>query len=386
MTPRLIAALAVLPGAVALAHGAWWSVLALAALRRPAPAVGGAGTRFTVIVPAHNEELLVGGCVRSLLAAQCDPAPEVVVVADNCGDATAAVAARAGATVIERVDVIRRGKSWALDFAIEHLRARPAPPEVVVVVDADSTVSGSFFAGLADQLERGARVCQAYYVAAGGDASLTRLRRLAFMLVHWARALGASRMGLGVGLKGNGMAFRWEVARAGLGGAGLAEDADSTLALARRGIAVAFAPGAQVSGFMAATYGDAAVQDQRWEGGRAALISKALATAAVALRRGRVDCAAAALEVASLPLSIVAALALLGAAISALGAAPAWLGAAAAASVVTYAAAGWTAARASAQDLLALAEAPRFVLHKLGVYAALIARRGPASWERTARK
>ena len=381
-----VAVIAAAPGAIALVHGVWWSALAIAALRRAAPVVGGAGTRFTVIVPAHNEELLVGACVRSLLATRWQPTPVVLVVADNCNDATAGVGAQAGATVIERTDAVHRGKSYALDFAVEYLRAQAAPPDVVVVVDADSTVSASFFAGLADPFGRGVQVCQAYYVVAGGDASLTRLRRLAFMLVHWARPLGASRMGLGVGLKGNGMAFRWEIARDGLGGAGLAEDADTTLALARRGVAVAFAPGARVDGFMAATYEDAGVQDQRWEGGRLSLVGKSVSTAAAALRRGRVDCAGAALETASLPLSIVTGLAVLGAALSALGATPAWLGAAAVASIMTYLAAGWTAARATAGDLLALLGAPRFILHKLGVYTALIARRGPGSWERTARR
>lgn len=386
MTKPVFAVLAAAPGAVALVHGAWWTALAIAALRRPVPSETGGGMRFTVMVPAHDEELLVGDCVRSLLAAPWEPRPEVLVVADNCRDATSAVAADAGATVLERTDALNRGKSYALDFAIDQIRRRASQPDAVVVVDADSTVSDSFFAGLAHELGGGAQVCQAYYVVAGGDAPLTRLRRLAFMLVHWARPLGASRLGLGVGLKGNGMAFRWEIAREGLGGQGLTEDADTTLALAARGVAVAFAPGARVSGFMAANYADAGVQDQRWEGGRLALMGKALRVAAGALRRGDRRCAGAALEVAAPPLSVVAGLAVVGAAVSAVGAAPAWLGAAAVASVVAYAATGWTAARAGAQDLLALVQAPRFILHKLRVYAALAARRGPGSWERTTRK
>src|SRR6188472_2014659 len=45
-----------------------------------------------VVIPAHNEELLLGRCIRSVLAAGLDPG-QVYVVNDGSTDATAAVAA-----------------------------------------------------------------------------------------------------------------------------------------------------------------------------------------------------------------------------------------------------------------------------------------------------
>jgi hypothetical protein len=54
----------------------------------------------TVLVPAHNEERTVGGTLASLLAQSHRP-ERVVVVADNCTDATAEIAHRAGAEVFE---------------------------------------------------------------------------------------------------------------------------------------------------------------------------------------------------------------------------------------------------------------------------------------------
>ena len=92
----------------------------------------------------------------------------------------------------------------------------------------------------------------------------------------------AGCLGLGTSLKGNGMAMPWDVVRGGLGGAGLAEDAATSLWLARRGIAVRFEPSATVWGQMAASYEDAAVQDRRWEGGRFALMRDALGVTATA--------------------------------------------------------------------------------------------------------
>jgi hypothetical protein len=89
--------------------------------------------------------------------------------------------------------------------------------------------------------------------------------------------------------------------------------------------------------------------------------------------------------VAALPLTAAGALAVAVAGLGAFGFGPGWLALAAPASLVTYLATGWLAARPSRDDLKALVHAPRFVLHKLAVYGSLVARRGPSGWERTAR-
>src|SRR5436309_13888137 len=59
--------------------------------------------RVDVLVPAHDEEASIARCVESLRA-QTFPSEryEVVVVADNCTDDTAARAAEAGAQVLVR--------------------------------------------------------------------------------------------------------------------------------------------------------------------------------------------------------------------------------------------------------------------------------------------
>ncbi|MCC7362938.1 MAG: glycosyltransferase [Dehalococcoidia bacterium] len=382
----LIIAVASVPPAVVLAHGAWWSLLSLVALKRPAAidVPGGEGLRLAVVVPAHNEELLIGACVDSLRAAAYERVPEVIVVADNCTDATAAIAREHGATVLERTSETERGKNYALDFALAELRARAEPPDAVVIVDADTTVSPGLYRALGGALAGGAQAVQAHYAAAGGEGDLVALRRLALSLVHWSRPLGAARLGLGSGLKGNGMAFAWPLVRDGFGGSGITEDAAFTVELARRGVAVRFTPGATVWGHMAATYDAASVQDRRWEGGRLALMPRALGAAATALARGNVAAAAGAVEVASLPLTLLGALAAGGVMLAVAGAAPWPLAAGAAGSLAFATVTGLAAARPAKSDLAALRTAPRFVAHKLGVYAGLAARR-PVEWQRTGR-
>jgi cellulose synthase/poly-beta-1,6-N-acetylglucosamine synthase-like glycosyltransferase len=339
---------------------------------------------MAVLVPAHNEERLIARTVRSLLSAAGPHGVRLFVVADNCSDSTAAEAEAAGAIVLERSDRDRRGKSFALDFGLAHLRALSEPPVAVAIVDADTEVSENFFAASAARLAKGARAVQVHYAAAGGSSDVARLRRLAFSLVHWARPLGASRLSLPTTLKGNGMVFAWDVIHDGFPGSGITEDADATLALARRGITVAFEPRATALGLMAQTYAEAATQDERWEGGRIMLLPRAIPGAVIFVFRGRLRAAAAALELASPPLTMVAVVSILGVGLALAGAGSLRLGAAGAVSIVAYVGLGLLAARPSRGDLLSLIHAPRFVMHKVFSFSSLLRGR-PREWQRTSR-
>jgi len=70
-----------------------------------------------VLVPAHDEEAQIEDTVRALVR-QLPPGGSLVVVADNCTDWTAELAARAGATVVERKDPDHIGKGFAISFGL----------------------------------------------------------------------------------------------------------------------------------------------------------------------------------------------------------------------------------------------------------------------------
>jgi Glycosyltransferase like family 2 len=375
-----------LTAAVVLAHGLWWTILCVLAL--PAPRAPRDAVRklcVAVVVPAHNEEKLVAGCLASLRSTEGANGPEILVVADNCTDKTAEIARAAGATVLVRSEPARRGKGYALEFALANLKRRPTPPDIVAFVDADSRVSSNFYDVLEAAFQGGARAVQVHYLSARAETPLGQLRGLALALVHWSRPLGASRLGLGTTMKGNGMALAWAVARDGLGADGITEDAAMTLALAARGIRVRFAPAARVWGDFPQEYASARTQDERWEGGRLVLIRRAVRTTAGCLLRRDPGCAAASMEVASLPLSslVVVALIVDTAALAGVGFVP--MAVAATLSLVAYLTAGWLAARVGWASLLALVQAPRFIVYKLAIYARL-AIGGPRNeWTRTDR-
>ena len=136
----LLAAAAVPP----LAATTYLGVLAAWARRPSSVAVAAASvplTRFDVVVPAHDEEAGIARTIASLAALDYPASMfRVVVVADNCSDATAERARAAGATVLERVDTQRRGKGYALSFAFDAC-LRDGRASAVVVVDADTSVS-----------------------------------------------------------------------------------------------------------------------------------------------------------------------------------------------------------------------------------------------------
>ncbi len=384
MNVLFLAGLAI--GAPVAVQGAWHSLLGAFALPAPRPsnADGSGKPGIAILVPAHNEEAMVGATIESLLTSATTET-EVIVIADNCTDATAAIAREAGATVLERSDATQRGKNYALDFAIRLLGMRAEPPQIVAVVDADTLVSQNFATAIASAIGRGADAVQVYYRAPASSGSLGRIRRLALALAHWSRPLGASRLDLGTTLKGNGMAFSWATARNGIGGRGITEDAAFTLDLAQRGIAVRFEPGAWVEGFMAESYTDARVQDDRWERGRRGLFGQAVSTAVQRLRRGDLATAAGAAEVAALPLSLAVAGSLAAGVLLVTGGAPVLVASIPAAAVGSSIVLGWAAARVSPADLVALGSAPRFVAYKLGVTARGLAARGEPDWVRTAR-
>ena len=228
---------------------------------------------FDIVIPACNEELGIGATIASLGALDYpEDRVRVLVVADNCSDATARVAEEAGAVVLERHDPARRGKGYALAHAFAQIESDDVA-DAVVVIDADTTVSPNLLRAFARRFEAGASALQASYGVRDPDATWrARLMVLALALFHGLRSLGRERLGLSTGLRGNGMGFSREVLRRVPADAfSIVEDVEYGIKLAQAGHRVAYVPEAQVLGDMAPRGPAAATQRRRWERGRAAI-------------------------------------------------------------------------------------------------------------------
>jgi 1,2-diacylglycerol 3-beta-glucosyltransferase len=371
----------------------WVYLLALLAAARPAPAPDGSDAdmpRVAVLVPAHDEGSGVRPTVASLLALDWPrDRLDVVVIADNCTDDTAAHAAASGARVLERRDPGRPGKGRALAWAIERLRDER--PDAVVLVDADCTVTPNLLRAFASRwsAEPPVRAVQCRYLVANPDAApAAAARAAAFALAADVRTMGKDRLGLSCGLLGTGMGFTWELLSEHPWDAyGLAEDVEQHLALVLAGERVRYVAEAAVMSAMPTSANGALGQQSRWEAGKATLVRRwTPRLVAAGLRERDAGRVHAGLELLVPPRSLLAAATAASAGAGmVLGRGPRRAAAALAAAQVVFVAGGMRRAGVPRAAWRGLALAPALVVGKAGIYARVLAGRGPRSWVRTER-
>ncbi len=371
--------------------------------RRRVPPVNTA-QHLAVVVPAHNEAADIEATVTSLLASDY-PAERrrVVVVADNCTDATASLARNAGAEVLERTDLTKRGKGYALETAFAHVFDRSISsnrPDVVLVVDADTLVSSNLLTACSSRIAAGELVVQADYRVRQAQRSWrTRLLHIAFTAFHDVRSSGRERLGVSCGLRGNGMAFSAEALRRVPHTAfSIVEDLEYGIALGRAGIRVAYAHEAWVQGHMPTDAKSSESQRDRWEGGRRLirkrdgrkLVTEAVRTHDPVLADLAADVYVPPLAQLSSALVGLSAVAFVGSAFSVRLTGRSWvspfIGAAGLAGLGAHVAEGWRRSGTGLAGLADLARAPMYVAWKIGLKVTGRGRgAAPAEWVRTQR-
>ncbi len=396
----ILGVLLALSGGAVLGFSLYLLTLALASAFPRRPTTGEPtepSSHLVVLVPAHDEEHLIGRCVQSLLAQSYPRALyQVIVIADNCSDRTAFNAAAAGAEVIVRERPDARGKGQALRWAMDLLLAVPNPPDAVVVVDADSIADHNLLAALEQELAAGNAVVQGDYTVIIEPASpRSAMIAAGFLLFHRVRFSGRARLGMAANLVGNGMLFGRSVLEAHPWDAFTGvEDLEYSMRLRLAGIRPRFAPTAMVSGPGPATRAGVDRQRLRWEGGRFNVVRTwlwRLVAAAIIRRDPRL--LDAALDLATPPLGLLcmatAGAALLAAAAVLTHLAPAWAlapWALAMLAIPAYVVIGLRAAGAPAAVWRVVLGAPLFLAWKLLTYVRLLRGFDSARWDRSDRQ
>ncbi|MGO3742266.1 glycosyltransferase family 2 protein [Kerstersia sp.] len=240
-------------------------------LDRPLPA--SRTLRFDIIVPAHQEEAVIARTVASLKKLDWPTTHyRIIVVADNCTDATAERARAAGAEVLIRHHDTQRGKGYALKFAFAHSQAQGLA-DAVVLIDADAVVTPNLLESFAARIEQGAQAMQARYGVLNLTASWRiRLTTIAYGAFHDVRSRARERLGLSCGLRGNGMCLTAQLLqRQPWNVFSLTEDIEYGLQLGMNGIRVHYVDEASVDAELPEKTDHASTQRQRWEGGRLTL-------------------------------------------------------------------------------------------------------------------
>jgi cellulose synthase/poly-beta-1,6-N-acetylglucosamine synthase-like glycosyltransferase len=410
MISRIIPALILLPSLPFALAGLYLLTLTVAATLNPKrKLINGRfegdhipQTRFIILVPAHNEELLLGEVLRKLASLSYPHSHyEIVVIADNCTDQTAETARNAGATALIRHDLEKRGKGQALNWAVQGpLSVWPRSWDALVIMDADSVLNPDFLWFMNDLLKKGHSALQGYYgVQNPGESWRTALMTVALAAFHFLRPLGRDTLGLPCGLKGNGMCFsRPLVERFGYPATSVVEDIELALIYLRNGVGVKFAAGAQVFGQMATTTDQADSQRKRWEGGRLPLIknwavplwNEGLRDHDFAKLDGAIDLFVPPLTLLVLPTLPAWACSLLLVSLNAssLGKVAFLMWSVALLSIFIYVGVGLILIRAPFSVWLRLIAAPLFLCWKIAVYLRMTlagGRKTPGEWIRTSR-
>ena len=280
-------------------------LLSMRPLRAAAP-LPATRPRVAILIPAHNEEAGLPATLSSLQS-QLGIADRILVVADNCRDRTADVARRAGVDVVERSHAELRGKGYALDFGVQALAA--APPDVVMIVDADCIVGDGAIVRLAGLAFQHQRPVQALYLmhTPVGSGPLKKIAEFAWIVKNKVRPLGWFRLGWPCQLMGTGMAFPWQTIRASRLATGhIVEDMKLGMDLALAGSAPMFCPHALVYSYFPTSNEGTQSQRTRWEHGHLSMItSTAPATLLAGVRRASAGLFAFGLDLCVPPLALL---------------------------------------------------------------------------------
>ena len=119
--------------------------------------------RFMAIIPAHNEEKVIGPLIESLTK-QNYPKEcyDIYVIADNCTDKTAEIAERFGAIVVKRFDEEHKTKGYALQWFLDKKIKEDAEYDAFCIFDADNIVDCNFLKAMNKKLCQGEDVVQGY--------------------------------------------------------------------------------------------------------------------------------------------------------------------------------------------------------------------------------
>lgn len=341
--------------------------------------------QLAVIIPAHNEELLIASCVESLRLSAAGGNTRIIAVAHNCSDRTAARAAEAGAEVLLCDNPAAKGKGAALSAGFAYTTAQGV--DATLVVDADSRVSSNLIGVVREAISHGAEAVQCRYeMDSSSKRPATRLTALAFRGFNVVRPTGRDRLGLSAGIVGNGFAIRQSLlAQNSYNSLSVVEDLEFHLRLVLSGKKVQFLEDAKVSSALPSSQQGEATQRSRWEGGRANTARTWFVPLLKQLTRGRLQMLEPLLDLMSLPIGYAVLLLLIAACFPLV-----WLRMYALLAVTVVAghvlAAAWSGSD-FAGDMRILARAPGYILWKVCMLPHLLRSARPeAAWVRTERQ
>ena len=243
--------------------------------------------RFMAIIPAHNEEAVVGNLVQSLKNQTYNKELyDIYVIADNCTDNTAKVAKEAGAIVYERFDEEHKTKGYALNWFLQQKIKEDAPYDAFFIFDADNIVDKDFIKNMNKKLCQGEDVVQGYRdIKNPTDSWITAGYAIFYWTMHRFYHLARYNIGLSPLLNGTGFMVKFDVVKPnGWDTETLTEDIEFSLKRIIAGKKLGWATDAIVYDEQPVGFKQSWSQRSRWTVGHIQCISKYTKALAVAAK------------------------------------------------------------------------------------------------------
>lgn len=223
--------------------------------------------KFMAVIPAHNEETVVGNLVESLKAQNYPKDKyDIYVIADNCTDDTAKVAKEAGAIVLKRFDDLHKTKGFALDWFLKQKIEEDADYDAFCVFDADNIVDKDFLKNMNKKLCQGEEVVQGYRdIKNPNDSWISSGYAIFYWMMHRFYHLARYNLGLSALLNGTGFMVKFDLVKPnGWKTITLTEDIEYSLMNIIDGRKVSWSTDAIVYDEQPITFKQSWVQRSRW--------------------------------------------------------------------------------------------------------------------------
>jgi len=237
--------------------------------RVPAPARGGKLNRFAVLLPAYNEETVIGLALESLK--KLDYPKElfdIYVVADHCTDRTVEIAKASGVKVYTNEGDSPRGKARAL-LALDRLLLEGNRYDAFCYFDADSLAHPDFLNAMNAHINAGHYAIQAVERSKNPDYNLlARICDIGKVMQIYFGQTPKYLLGLSATLHGKGMCFSADIVRRfPWDPDALTEDIELQARLTRHGVPIYYAPDAIVYDESPIELRQMALRNIRWTKG-----------------------------------------------------------------------------------------------------------------------
>ncbi|WP_051217367.1 glycosyltransferase family 2 protein [Paenibacillus assamensis] len=229
--------------------------------------------RFIIMVPAHNEEAVIGNLVENLHKMDYPKELyEVCVIADGCSDRTGDIARKLGATVIEHTYLPgeRKGKPYGIKYAIEQYGDRMDNDfDGIAFFDADNLVSLNYLKEMNNHLLNGDKLIQCYLDSKNpNDNWVTMGYSVSYIFMNRSWQLAKSRLGLGNAIGGTGFCVDTALFRKiGWTARSLTEDLEFTIQCLLEGVPAKWCHFARVYDEKPESFKSSCIQRLRWARG-----------------------------------------------------------------------------------------------------------------------